>query len=64
MASLPNAGAGWFYARKKIEEGYKDLEKAYDEKYHSLIQSLAWKVDSCETTAFHNPDWYERFGFI
>jgi hypothetical protein len=67
VASIPNAGLGWYEARKKIEEGEQVFYQAYDKKYSELTQSLEQSLKSiseCEDKYFNEKNWYDRFGFI
>jgi hypothetical protein len=67
VASIPNTGAGWYSAKKRILEAEKDFEQAYDKKYAELLISLERslrEISKCEDAFFNEKNWYERFGFV
>jgi hypothetical protein len=60
-------GLAWQTERKKVEGSVANLNTAYDNKYVELcntLQEALKAIDGCEATEFHNPDWYNRFGYM
>ena len=60
-------GLEWQNERAGIVAEYDNLKHAYDEKLQQMLPNLRsalGKVADCEREFFHEPDWYERFGFL
>jgi len=60
-------GLAWQQEKKKIEDTMDGMNKAYDKKKPELMGGLKSALDKiavCEAEHFHNPDWYNRFGFM
>ncbi len=60
-------GLEWQNERAGIVAEFDNLKHAYDEKLQQMLPNLRsalGKVADCEREFFHEPDWYERFGFL
>ncbi len=60
-------GLAWQQEKRKIEKELVDFQHTYDAKYLELIprvEDALKQIGRCEEQHFHNPDWYNRFGFI
>lgn len=61
------AGLSWQYAKQGVENEKSEFLKASRAKYEGLIQNMRRALDMvarCEADNFHNPDWYNRYGFM
>ena len=61
------AGLSWQYAKTGVENEKAEFLKASRAKYDGLIQNMRRALDMvarCEADNFHNPDWYNRYGFM
>lgn len=60
-------GLAWQNARAEIVGELENLKHAYDQKYADMMPNLRAALDAlghCEDQFFHEPDWYNRYGFI
>ncbi len=60
------SGMAWQTQKIAIEKSVVDLEKAYDNKYAELLQSLSdamYKLSECEAR-YGVEDWFDRFGYM
>jgi len=60
-------GLAWQNERAGIVAEFDKLKHTYDEKYAQMLPNLRaalQKIGQCEGQYFHNPDWYQRFGYI
>lgn len=60
-------GLSWQYAKADVEKTKREFNTTSKAKYEALIQNMRRALDmvaACERDHFHNPDWYNRFGFI
>ncbi len=60
-------GLAWVDQRLKIEQSFKGVQTAYDNKYTELMASLKKSLESlakCEEQVYGEKDWYERYGFM
>jgi hypothetical protein len=61
------AGLSWQYAKANIEQEKANMLRASRAKYDGLVANMRRALDmvaQCENEHFHNPDWYNRFGFM
>jgi hypothetical protein len=61
------SGLSWQYAKSNIEQEKANLFRTSREKYDGLVNNMRHALDmvgDCERDHFHNPDWYNRYGFI
>jgi hypothetical protein len=60
-------GLAWQSARAEIKAEQENFKHAYDQKYADMLPNLRGALDAlgkCEDQFFHEPDWYNRYGFI
>lgn len=60
-------GLSWQYAKQGVEQEKRQFLATSTEKYNALIQNMHRALDmvaKCELDNFHNPDWYNRYGFM
>lgn len=60
-------GLSWQYAKMDVEREKCNMVKASRDKNAALIQNMRRALDmvaACERDNFHNPDWYNRYGFM
>jgi hypothetical protein len=60
-------GLAWQNERAGIVAEFDKLKLTYDTKYQQMLPNLRAaleKIGQCEGQYFHNPDWYQRFGYI
>jgi hypothetical protein len=60
-------GLSWQYAKADVETEKRQFLTASRAKYDGLIQNMRRALDMvarCEADNFHNPDWYNRYGFM
>jgi hypothetical protein len=60
-------GLEWQHERAGIVAAMDSLNHTYDVKYGQMMPNLEAalkKVGDCEAEFFHEPDWYQRFGFL
>lgn len=61
------SGLSWQYAKGGIEQTKQHLLQTSTAKYNALVQSMRHALDmvaTCERDYAHNPDWYNRYGFM
>ncbi|MFT3699616.1 MAG: hypothetical protein QM831_41090 [Kofleriaceae bacterium] len=61
------AGLSWQQARAEILAAFVHLQGTYDKKLADMMPELRKSLDAlgkCEADYMHEPDWYQRFGFI
>ena len=60
-------GLAWQNARAEIMAEFENLKHAYDQKYDAMMPNFRGALDAlakCEADYVHEPDWYQKFGFI
>jgi hypothetical protein len=60
-------GLAWVDQRLKIEQSFKGMQTAYDNKYTELMAGLKKSLESlakCEEQVYGEKDWYDRYGFM
>lgn len=61
------SGLSWQYAKADVEKGKADFIRTSQAKYEALVANMRRALDmvaQCERDNFHNPDWYNRYGFM
>ena len=61
------SGLSWQYSKAGVEQERANFNRGTREKYNALVESMQRalrQVGTCEQEHFHNPDWYNRYGFM
>jgi hypothetical protein len=61
------AGLAWAKEKEKVRASEESFNQSYDAKYEELLATLKKNlldIAVCEEKIFHNPSWYERFGYF
>ena len=67
MAGSAGVRLAWVDQRLKIEQSFKGMQSAYDNKYAQLMAHLKQELQTiakCEEQVYGEKDWYQRYGFM